>query len=156
MQVEVLRVSVMFVVSSTTYGISQRLQAYTQMSDAMARAAVAPGTPSDRSFIFQVSSVDDRPSAVSTVGMGGGVFVDSIKQTSHDRLGGNAATAMIVTALSAELQTQGAAAPDIGQADPRAASQTSSPSMEKAASQAMARAMIEAVSASPQSLARST
>jgi hypothetical protein len=129
MQVEVLRVSVMFVVSSTTYGISQRLQAYAQMADAMARAAVAPGTPSDRSFIFQAPGAEDSRAAVSTVGMGGGVFLESIRQTSHDPLGGDAATAVTATALSVELRMRGAVAPH-DQAAPLAANPGAAPSAE--------------------------
>ena len=43
----------MFVVSSTAYGISQRLLAYDRMSDALAQAAAAPGTESDRSQIYK-------------------------------------------------------------------------------------------------------
>jgi hypothetical protein len=98
----------MFVVSSTTYGISQRLQAYAQMSDAIARAAVARGTAADRAFIFQVSGANSRPAAVSTVGMGGGVFVEAVGQSTQAAASTEAATKMIVTAISAELRAQSA------------------------------------------------
>jgi hypothetical protein len=64
------RVSVMFVVSSTAYGISQRLLAYARISDALLRAAVARATETDKSQIYRVGSVDDSRAAVSAVGLG--------------------------------------------------------------------------------------
>lgn len=69
----------MFVVSSTAYGISQRLQAYDRMSDALARAAAAPSVETDKSQIFRVPGSDKR-AAVSAVGVGKGVYVDAISQ----------------------------------------------------------------------------
>lgn len=69
----------MFVVSSTAYGISQRLQAYDRMSDAMARAAATPGNEADKSQIYRVP-VSDQRAAVSAVGVGKGVYVDAVEQ----------------------------------------------------------------------------
>lgn len=69
----------MFVVSSTTYGISQRLLAYDRMSDAMARAAETPSVESDKSQIYKVP-VSDTRAAVSAVGAGKGVYVDAVAQ----------------------------------------------------------------------------
>jgi hypothetical protein len=69
----------MFVVSSTAYGISQRMLAYDRMSDAMARAAAAPGTEADKSHIYKVP-VNDTRAAVSAVGAGKGVYVDVVAQ----------------------------------------------------------------------------
>ncbi|CAJ0871553.1 hypothetical protein AMST5_02333 [freshwater sediment metagenome] len=69
----------MFVVSSTAYGISQRLLAYDRMSDALAQAAATPGTESDRSQIYKVP-VNDTRAAVSAVGAGKGVYVDAVAQ----------------------------------------------------------------------------
>ncbi len=70
----------MFVVSSTAYGISQRMLAYDRMSDALARAASTPGTDADRSQIYKVP-VDDTRAAVSAVGAGKGVYVDAVAET---------------------------------------------------------------------------
>ncbi len=69
----------MFVVSSTTYGISQRMLAYDRMSDAMAQAASTPGTEMDKSQIYKVP-VNDQRAAVSAVGAGKGVYVDAVAQ----------------------------------------------------------------------------
>jgi hypothetical protein len=79
-----VRVSVMFVVSSTAYGISQRLLAYARISDALLRAAVARATETDKSQIYRVGGADDTRAAVSAVGLGKGVFVDAVAQTSFE------------------------------------------------------------------------
>lgn len=68
----------MFVVSSTAYGVSQRLLAFAQMAQALARAETAVATATDRSKIYRVASAQDSHEAVSVVGVGKGVYVDAV------------------------------------------------------------------------------
>jgi len=70
----------MFVVSSTVHGISQRLLAFEQITDAMAQVAAAMAADSGKSQIYKVASEADTGAAVSEFGMGKGVLVDAISQ----------------------------------------------------------------------------
>lgn len=92
----------MFVVSSTTYGISQRMLAFERMSDAMARAAATRGSEVDKSHIYKVP-VSDTRAAVSAVGAGKGVYVYAVEQptmeiTSAER-GAETAKAQLLAAM---------------------------------------------------------
>lgn len=97
----------MFVVSSTAYGISQRLTAYQRISDAMVRAAQAPATEADKSRIYKVPTADDTPSAVTAVGLGKGVYVDAVAQTQFNPLaeerGADTAKAQLLAAMTPSL-----------------------------------------------------
>lgn len=104
----------MFVVSSTTYGISQRMQAYDRMSDAMARAAATPSVETDKSQIYKVH-VSDTRAAVSAVGEGKGVYVDVVEQpaveaaTAERSIAERGAETAKAQLLAAMMQNTGAA-----------------------------------------------
>jgi len=106
-----IRVRVMFVVSSTAYGISQRLLAYARMSDALLRAAMAAATETDKSQIYRVGA-DDTRAAVSAVGLGKGVYVDAVMQTNlepvAEQRGAEVAKMQLLAAIAPSLIEQGA------------------------------------------------
>ncbi len=93
----------MFVVSSTAYGISQRLLAYAQMVDALARAQ-APASAMDKSQIYQVANTGDAHDAVAAVGGGKGVYVDTVRPSAPEPPSGSAAAkAQIITVMTNEM-----------------------------------------------------
>ncbi|MCX7899227.1 MAG: hypothetical protein N2444_03950 [Methylocystis sp.] len=95
----------MFVVSSTAYGINQRLLAYAQMIAALAHAETAPATPTDRSQIYQAPSAADTRDAVAIVGAGKGVYVGVVgppQAAPEPPPPGDAAKAQIVKAMMNE------------------------------------------------------
>ncbi len=97
----------MFIVSSTRYGISQRLMAYPQLANALARAAITPATTTDTSQIYQVAEAADPGAAVSALNSGKGVVVDALERTSPapmaQQQGGDAVKAQIAEAMTSAL-----------------------------------------------------
>jgi hypothetical protein len=106
----------MFIVSSTRYGISQRLMAYPQLSDAIVRAAIATGTNTDKSQIYQAPAVADPGAAISAMSSGKVVFVDALAGASpapvaQQQSGGDAAKAQIAEAMTSALLANSAERP---------------------------------------------
>jgi hypothetical protein len=102
----------MFIVSSTRYGISQRLMAYPQFSDAIARAAITTATTTDKSQIYQVSVGSDPGAAISAMNAGKGVFVGALAGASAapvvEQQSAGAAMAQIAEAMTSALLAGGA------------------------------------------------
>jgi hypothetical protein len=103
----------MFVVTSTTFGIGQRLLAYAQLSDALARASLATATATDKAEIVRVAGDGDAGAAVSAVGSGGGVYVGAVSNASPAAMqsASDAAKAQIFAAMTPALLERDAGKP---------------------------------------------